>query len=353
MLVCAALFWGNCLRLRDEKAAQNTTLQNQTIVVKEVPVEENDESKEEAGALTNMEIARRVKNSIVGVACFKANEATPFSSGSGIVITKNGYIATNAHVIAGAKDIVVTLTDGSEYKATIKGSDTRTDIAVLQINAGDLKVAEFGDSDMAELGERVVAIGNPGGLSGSLSQGVISGTNRQIAISSSGETMNLLQTDAAINPGNSGGALINRFGQIIGICSAKISALDYEGIGFAIPIKEAQPIITALVEHGYVKGRASLGVMVYPVTAAVAKTLNLPEKGLYIVAVTEGSSLAAQGVRDGDILLKAGKTELVHSTDLLDELKKYTPGQSIDLKIYFAATGKTRTLSVKLIEATE
>ncbi|MBQ4101214.1 MAG: trypsin-like peptidase domain-containing protein, partial [Oscillospiraceae bacterium] len=190
------------------------------------------------GAPSSKEIVKSVKPSVVAVVQYaKSNYGTyeKVGSGSGIIISQDGYIVTNAHVIEGAAGVLVVLDNGEEHEATIVGADTKTDIAVIKINAQNLVYAELGNSDQIEVGEWVIAIGNPGGLdlAGSVTKGIVSAVNRPVKHGS--YTLNFIQTDAAINPGNSGGALVNEYGQVIGINSSKFVATDYEGIGFAIP----------------------------------------------------------------------------------------------------------------------
>ena len=184
--------------------------------------------------------------------CFPAGE------GSGIIFSEDGYIVTNAHVVDGATSLKAILSDGTTYEAELVGSDTLTDLAVLKIDATGLQAAEFGSSEDLRVADQVMAIGNPGGyqLNSSVTIGYVSALNRAISNSSTGYTMEYIQTDAAINPGNSGGALVNQYGQVVGINSAKISATGYEGLGFAIPAETAQPVISDLIEYGYVKDRA-------------------------------------------------------------------------------------------------
>ena len=298
-----------------------------------------------------MEIARQVLPSVVGITTYQNGSVTPKSTASGIIMSTDGLIITNGHVVSDASGVNVILYDGSQYVAQIVGTDARTDLAVLRIDAQNLVAATFGDSASVVVGERVLAIGNPGGLSGSTTQGIISGVNRQLTVTGGTETMNLLQTDAAINPGNSGGALVNRFGQVIGISSAKISRVDYEGVGFAIPISEAKPILDNLVQYGYVRDRAVLGVTVVALNEAVGELNGLPSQGLYITAIEDYSPLLAHGVQVGDVIVKANGKELIANSDLLTELKKFRPGDTVDLTIYKQATGRSISVSCELVQA--
>lgn len=303
------------------------------------------------GGLTSMEIARQVLPSVVGITTYQNGSVTPKSTASGIVMSADGLIITNGHVVSDSSGVNVTLYDGSQYVAEVVGIDSRTDLAVLRIQAQNLVAATFGDSTSVVVGERVLAIGNPGGLSGSTTQGIISGINRQLTVTGGTETMNLLQTDAAINPGNSGGALVNRFGQVIGISSAKISRVDYEGVGFAIPISEAKPILDNLVQYGYVRDRAVLGITVVALNEAVGELNGLPSQGLYITAIEDYSPLPAYGVEVGDVIVKANGKELVANSDLLTELKKFSPGDTVSLVIYKKSTGRSVSVTCELVQA--
>ncbi len=243
-------------------------------------------------------------------------------SGSGIVISSDGYIVTNQHVIADANEITVILNTGSEYKATLVGADEKSDLAVLKIDAMDLTAATLGDSSTVEVGDLAVAIGNPLGqeLAGSVTAGVISAVNRKMTVDN--RTYNLIQTDAAINPGNSGGALVDRFGNVIGINSIKMSQSGVEGIGFAIAISEAKPIIDDLMNEGYVSGRTLIGI-----------TATESRNGLSVYSVTAGSGADKAGIKQGDLIVKA-EGKVVRTVDELNQLKEdKKPGEVITLTI--------------------
>ncbi|MBR5869060.1 MAG: trypsin-like peptidase domain-containing protein, partial [Clostridia bacterium] len=214
-------------------------------------------------ALTVAQIYQKVAPSVVGI---EIRSQMGGGTGSGVIMTQDGYILTNAHVVDDAMSIQVYLYDGSEYSATLVGSDEATDIAVIKVEGTDLPAATFGNSDELQIGEDVVAIGNPLGLdlSFTVTRGIVSALNRNIAVG--GYAMTLVQTDAAINPGNSGGPLINCRGEVIGITSAKImsdySASTVEGIGFAIPVNSALEVAEDLAVHGHVTGRPWLGIVI-------------------------------------------------------------------------------------------
>lgn len=243
-------------------------------------------------------------------------------SGSGIIIGSDGYVVTNEHVIDGATEISVILNTGDEYKATLVGKDTKTDLAILKIDKTGLPAATLGDSSAVEAGELAVAIGNPLGqeFAGTVTTGVISAVNRTMNVD--GKTYNLLQTDAAINPGNSGGALVNQYGEVIGINTIKLSQTGVEGIGFAIAISEAKPIIDQLTEKGYVSGRPQVGV-------SVSET----RYGLSVASVQEGSGAAKAGLQEGDLITKVDGQAVKTSEELNDLRDKKKPGDTLTFTI--------------------
>ncbi len=258
-------------------------------------------------------------------------------SGSGIIISQDGYIVTNEHVIADANEITVILNSGEECVATLVGADARTDLAVLKINKKGLTAAPLGDSNLVEVGDLAVAIGNPLGqeLAGTVTVGVISAVNRKMTVD--GRTYNLIQTDAAINPGNSGGALVNKYGQVIGINSIKMSQDGVEGIGFAIAMSEAKPIIDDLMNNGYVSGRPLIGI-----------TATESRNGLTVYTVADGSGAQKAGIKEGDLILKA-EGIVVKTVDELNSIKdKKNPGDKITLTV--VRDGEVMEIPVKLQE---
>ncbi len=340
-LVAVAVLTGAALRERPEPGE----IPSFSI---EAPPEETE------SGLSTVEIARTVSPSVVCINVYEPGSISVAGSGSGIIFNAEGFIVTNAHVVENSSAITVKLDDGRETSAWVVGADSRTDLAVVKITADDLVPAVFGDSDALQVGERAVAIGNAAGeFSGTVTQGVISGLNREVTMESGNGyvTMSLIQTSAAINPGNSGGALVNRFGQVIGINSAKLNSALYEGIGFAIPVADAQPVIADLIDYGYVKDRVALGVMVIALSPATGPSNDLPEQGLYISAVEEYSDLNRHDVTVGDVILKADGVTLVTTSDLLDVLETHKPGETVTLEIQKHGSGTVITIDVELVES--
>ncbi len=303
-------------------------------------------------ALTVMEIAKRNKPAVVAIST-EARMQNQFgqtglveAAGSGFIITADGYVVTNFHVIDGAQTITVALDDGRLLPAVITGTDSRNDIAVLKINGTGLPTVKLGISKNLEVGELAVAIGNAlGELKGTVTAGIISATDRQITIDN--QSLVLLQTDAAINSGNSGGALINSFGEVIGINTAKNAGTGVEGLGFAIPIDIAKPIIESLIKNGYVSGRPKLGIGTRDVTQQMAQYYNMHE-GVYVRSVEAGSAAALAGIAVGDVIIKAdGKDTL--TTDALNAAKEsHKVGDT--MKITLVRNAKEITVDVVLKE---
>ena len=295
-------------------------------------------------------VVEKVRSSVVGVTSESYdNYNTQTSCGSGIIISTDGYIVTNYHVIEGANNITVALDDGTEYTAYLIGSDAYTDLAVIRIQQENLTAAEFGNSDKVRVGEIAIAIGNPTGqLQGTATSGIISALNRNVEINNT--VMNLIQTDAAINSGNSGGPLLNQHGQVVGITSAKVSLSGYEGLGFAIPANTAKPIIEELVRHGYVSGRPLLGVRVTELSKMAANFYRVPQ-GLYVQSVNAKSDAAKQGIAVGDIITAINGTAVTGldvGVSLRNELKA---GDTVTVTIYRVGHGEGQ-ITFTLMEQT-
>ena len=253
--------------------------------------------------------------------------------GSGVIFRSDGYIVTNYHVIDGAHEIIVSLSDGNTINGTLVGMDETTDIAVVKVDAKDLPAAKFANSDEIMVGEPVVAIGNPMGLEfqGSITVGVVSALNRTIDIDYSDRKLNLIQTDAAISPGNSGGALVNYESEVIGINSAKLAKTEVEGIAFAIPSNIVQNVVNELMEKGYVS-RPYLGVTIFdkPTAARYGYQLNL-DKGVYVFQVAINSPAGNSGIQRGDVILKIDNKEVNSVADIRTEIAMHKIGDKVIL----------------------
>lgn len=290
---------------------------------------------EETGLLTVQGVAKRVSPSVVDVMVFRDTSLYPYSTGSGIIISEDGYIVTNAHVLTDVNaGLKVVLENGEEYKAEIVGQDSRTDIAVIKIEAEGLTAAELGDSDQLELGEMVVAIGNAGGYSGTLTVGYVSGLNREVKTSTDGDPMTCIQTDAAMSPGVSGGALINMYGQVVGITSSKYKStvLD-EGIGFAITTQFAKPIIEDIISQGYISGRVRVGITYTIVTDEMVEAYGV-KKGIIIQSIDESCDIAQTDLQAGDILTELNGQEVYSAQTIKKALEGCEPGDMISAHVY-------------------
>lgn len=290
------------------------------------------------------------KKVIPSVVSISASSGSSTSTGTGIIMSSDGYIITNYHVVSSAQQVIVLLTDGQEYEACRVGGDETSDIMVLKISATGLTPAEFGDSDAAEVGDSVVAIGDPLGieLRGTMTDGIICGIKRDVSVGD--RTMTLMQTNAALNSGNSGGPLVNMEGQVIGINTIKLSSSGFttvEGLGFAIPIDSAKPIVDELVEKGYVTGRPAFGFDVEQLESRISLYYDLPGK-LYIRSVEPGSDAYAQGIRSGDIIT-AIDGQAVSTVDEFNRIKnEYEAGDQVSLCIY--RSGQTYDVTVTLMD---
>ena len=271
------------------------------------------------------------------------------AAGSGFVITQDGYILTNYHVIEDANSIQVAFVDGTTYDAELVGGEEENDIAVLKINATGLTPVIIGDSDNVRVGEQVVAIGNPlGELTYSMTQGIISARDRSITMEN-GEVMNMLQTDTAINSGNSGGPLFDMYGQVIGITSAKLSgssssSATIEGLGFAIPINDVKDMVADIMENGYVTGKPYLGITVSTVPQTVAERYGISQ-GALVESVDPASCAAAAGLQEGDIITALNGTTVVSSAELIEQKKNYQAGDTVTMEVERDGASLTLTLT--------
>ena len=310
------------------------TISPKATIVEQAPSETITVSSN-TGQMTLQEVIAKEKNTVVEILStveynggFFNQSITSESAGSGVIISEDGYIVTNYHVIEDSKDIQITLADGSAKAAEIVATDSKSDLAVLKIDGSGYDYAVFGDSDSLVVGDTAIAIGNPlGSLGGSVTTGIISALDREITVGN--ETMTLLQTNAEINPGNSGGGLFNDQGLLMGIVNAKSSATDVEGIGFAIPSNEVKDIVTQLINDGYVSDRATLGVYVTEIT----QDTQLYPAGLYITDFLDDSAAEKAGLEVYDQITKIDNTEISSYNDLSTALKDYKAGDTVTIEV--------------------
>ena len=313
--------------------------------------------------LTYAQIAAKVRRAVVGITVYTdiyGWGSYTASQGTGFIISDDGYVVTNSHVIGDDDYAKYTVTvnvidengETVEKNAVVVGNDTRTDLAVLKFDASDMElvVCELGDSDALVLGDEVVAIGNPGGeqLAGSITNGIISGIDRVIeeGNGTSDNAMTYLQTNAAINPGNSGGPLLNMYGQVIGINSSKIVANGYEGLGFAIPMAQAKPIIEGLIENGSIE-RPILGVTLREVSEQMAQRYDVP-MGLLVISITN-PGLSAAGIEVNDIITECDGVSTTTVLELQSIIEKKAIGDKVTLKVFRLGEAKTFSVEVELI----
>lgn len=305
-----------------------------TLPIAETP-KLDDKFYDDDGRYTAQGIAEAVSPSVVSIEIYQAGTSfAPVGQGSGIIMTEDGYILTNAHVVDGAsKGIKVVLSDETEYEAKIIGLDTASDIAVIKISAKGLSPAQFGDSENVSVGEDVVTIGSPAGFYGSVTKGIVSGLDRQIKVENSSIAMSCIQIDAAINPGNSGGALLNMWGQVIGITSSKLASSDYDGIGFAISINAAKPIIENLMEYGYVQNRVRVGITFYSISETTAQMYGT-KAGIYVVSIDEDCDIANTELEPDDIITEFDGIAVSDSESVQAFLATKKPGDKVKAKVY-------------------
>ncbi len=300
------------------------------------------------GELSVADVAEAAANSVVEINVKSTGsyfgQGGSSSAGSGVIITADGYIVTNNHVVEGGSTYTVRTRDGQSYNATLVGTDPTSDLAVLKIEATGLTPAVFGDSDELVVGETAVAIGNPlGELGGSVTSGIISALSREIT-TSEGTTMNLLQTSAAINPGNSGGGLFNSSGELIGIVNAKSVGTEIEGIGFAIPINTAKSVIESLISNGYVSGRVDTGFTPIDLSdQATAYQYGVRQTGIYVLKVTTNTD----GFRSGDLILSIDGAEINSLADYNNALKNHSVGDKLSVVVWRDGQQLSLTLTLR------
>ena len=298
-------------------------------------------------ANSTSEIVKKTADSVVEMSTESvvtgsfAQQYVQQGAGSGVIISQDGYILTNNHVINGANSVKVRLRDSTEYDATIVGSDSDNDIALLKVNATGLSPATFGDSNSLAVGDYVVAIGNPlGELGGTVTDGIISALARKVTIEDT--QMTLLQTNAQVNPGNSGGGLFNANGELVGIVNAKQSATEVEGIAFAIPINNVLDILSDLKEYGYVTGKVDLGIDFTDITSdETAFYYGVNQTGCYVLSVDSGSNAEKAGVTRGDLVTKVNDTDVSSSSDITTALEKAEVGDTVTFTVSRRGTSKT------------
>lgn len=296
-------------------------------------------------------VYEKVSPSIVSVVVNYVQQGAT-GSGSGVVMSEDGYIVTNNHVVDGGDQYQVIMSDGTSYSAELVGTDDQTDLAVIKIDATGLTAAEFADSDEVKVGDRVFAIGSPGGVEfqNSFTGGYISAINRDVTIND--RVMSLLQTDTAINPGNSGGALINTSGQVIGITSSKLSSsssssASIEGMGFAIPTHTAKEVVDQLIANGYVTGRPAIGISGYDIDETRAQYFNIPQ-GVMITSIDAASDANNQDVKTGDIIVAVNGQEITGMSEINTIKNEMSAGDSLKLTLY--RNGKKFDVTIKLID---
>ena len=290
-------------------------------------------TRAEGTALSVEETAAMVRQAVVEISTettynsWRYGQQIQPGAGSGVIITADGYIVTNYHVIAGVNNVSVRLNDGTVHPATVIGSDTDSDLAVLKIGATGLTPAIYGDSQLLQVGEAALAVGNPlGELGGTVTLGIISALDRELDVE--GQMMTLLQTDAAISPGNSGGGLFNLHSELVGIINAKSMGSGIEGLGFAIPVNTAKPIIADLITHGYVRGRVSAGLEVVDIqTPREAMMYQVSSTGLYIVNARDGQ------LQNGDRIVALNDVVISDFASFKGAINQYQVGDTVAISV--------------------
>ncbi len=259
---------------------------------------------------------------------------TTQGAGSGVIISADGHIVTNNHVVEGATSFKVVLNDGREFDAKLLGTDSSTEIALLKIDADSLTYAPLGDSDNVSVGDKAIVIGNPlGKLQGTVTQGIVSALDREITFSD-GTTLNLMQTDAAVNSGNSGGAMLSDRGELIGVIVAKTSATGVEGLGYAIPVNDIKPIVEDLLEYGYVTGRPAFGINVTVITNPLtAMSYKLPSTGVYVSGFIDPEFQDKSGLEIGDCIKEVNGVEVSSTQEIKSALSDFSAGDTVEVKV--------------------
>ena len=307
---------------------------------------------DETEELTLRELYERCIPSVVGITAM-VPDGSGYFWGTGIILTEDGYIVTNTHILDGTDSVTVTLWDDRELEAKLVGADNVSDLAVLKVEAEGLTPAEFCGTAVS-VGDAVAALGNPLGeeLRGTLTDGIISAINRDVSYNS--HSMTLLQTNAAINEGNSGGPLFNMYGQVVGITNMKMMGTSaysaIEGIGFAIPTSTIQEVVNQLLRNGRVTGRAAIGVTIGPIPEDAAAAYSLPD-GLYVVSVAEGSDAAAKGLAEGDVITAIDGQGVTTTAQVGEIIAGLEVGDTITMTVY--RNGETFDVEVALVETSD
>ena len=352
LLSCVCGFAGAML-YTNKKVADAEISSNGAMIINKVDIDE--ETAEKVADKSTAQITDEVADTVVEITTEVMSTNSFYGqyisqgAGSGVIISSDGYIVTNNHVIDGASSITVTLRDKTTYEAKLVGTDSIIDVALLKIDATNLKAAKFGDSDKLKVGDKAVAIGNPlGQLGGTVTDGIISALDRDVVIDD--ETMSLLQTDSAINPGNSGGGLFDGQGALIGIVVAKSSGEEIEGLGFAIPINDVIDILDDLKEHGYVRGRVSVGMQLIDLSNSMYSMYYYgnSQDGCYVYSVDFDSAAYKAGVQQGDRIVSVDGKEISTSSDVEKALEGKKVGDVVTFKI--ERNGRTADVELELGE---
>ena len=337
-VISAACGFGGAILAQNGSRTGKTTVQQSNRTAATVNVKKVDGQT----LMSPAEVYASTVNSVVSINCSAAStnifgqQTESASSGSGFIYTADGYIVTNQHVVANASSINVTLYNGDTYPATLVGSDSDYDVAVLKIDAKDLPAVTLGSSTDVNVGDTVMAIGNPlGELTFSMSQGIVSCVNR--AINVEGTPFNMIQVDASINPGNSGGPLMNLYGEVVGIVSAKYSSYantTVEGLGFAIPINDVQSIIKDIIENGSVGNKAYMAITAGTMTQQMAAQYKInATEGVFVYSVEDGGAGDKAGLKLGDVITKLNDTQITSMEDLSAAKKGFKAGDTVTLTV--------------------
>lgn len=357
LVICVLLSslagFGGAMLYTKMKVSDTEISTNGAMIINKVDIDE--QTADELADKTTSQITDEVADCVVEITTEVMSTSQFYGqyisqgAGSGVIISSDGYIVTNNHVIDGASSITVTLRDQTSYDAVLIGKDSVVDIALLKIEATDLKAATFGDSDDLEVGDKAVAIGNPlGQLGGTVTEGIISALDRDVVIDD--ETMNLLQTDTAINPGNSGGGLFDGQGALVGIVVAKSSGEEIEGLGFAIPINDVIDILDDLKEYGYVRGRVSVGMELIDLSNSMYSMYYYGNEqgGCYVYSVNYDSAAYNAGIQQGDRIVSIDGTEVSSTDDVETALEGKAVGDVVEVEI--ERGGRTATVEITLDE---